>query len=75
MKTGDEVRVINYGHHIWEYNEDGKVKSIDLCPEIIGRKGVIQKIITTQGITQYSLVGIPEKTAWYHEDQLELIRR
>ncbi|MBT7349666.1 hypothetical protein HN803_02630 [candidate division WWE3 bacterium] len=40
---GDRVRIINYGHQIWEQSGvPGKVKVIDLSPELVGRLGTIQ---------------------------------
>lgn len=76
LKRGDKVRVINYGHHIWEWqeiNSERVLKTIDICPETVGRKGIIDKIITTQSITNYGLTQIKGKLAWYHRDQLEKI--
>lgn len=84
--TGDKVEVINYGHPYWskELNTDhplnylGKVEYgyyYDMSPELVGKQGIIEKVSITQGIPQYSLIGIPGKTAWYDEKQLKLISK
>ena len=40
---GDRIRIINYGHQIWEQSGvPGKVKVIDLSPELVGQLGTIQ---------------------------------
>lgn len=45
--------------------------TVDMSPELIGQTGIITEAHTTQGIDNYSLHG-PDKTAWYHNSQLEL---
>lgn len=69
---GDKVKVVNYGHHIWE-TRDGKMMTFDIAPQVIGKEGIIAKVGTTQGIISYSIDGIKGKAAWYHEDQLEMM--
>lgn len=54
------------------YKEVDGVYWIDLNPELVGQEGVIVTVSNTQNIPKYSLSG-PNKTAWYNEDQLELI--
>ncbi len=82
---GDKVRVVNYGHPIWmnknldmEINlpiisEDDKVVWYDMNNGVVGKVGIIEKVKKIQGILGYSLNGIPEKTAWYTENQLEMV--
>jgi uncharacterized membrane protein YkvA (DUF1232 family) len=64
--TGDKVKIINYGHMIHVF-----AKPVDMIPEIIGKMGIIQD--ATGDVQGYSIVGIPEKHAWYNADQLELV--
>ena len=45
----------------------------DIMPEIIDKQGVVDKVSVTQGIVGYALNNIPEKYAWYYEDQLTLV--
>ncbi len=72
---GDKVRIINYGHHIWERGEwDGKIKMIDLSPDLVGKEGIVSKATLTQGIPQYAVDGL-RKHAWYNEDQLLMIQQ
>lgn len=73
LKSGDKVRIINYGHHIFDIDENGEFRVIDLVPEIVGKIGVIDRATETQTSGQYSIIGIPGKTAWYDDKQLELI--
>lgn len=66
FNVGDKVRIINYGHMaVWQG------KDFDMTPEIIGKEGII--CIANGGYQGYAINGIPEKHAWYNEDQLELI--
>lgn len=87
FKNGDHVRIINYGHFYWAHKEFynslkltfpvirqiGDVLHLDMMPELIGRTGVIKQASNTQNIPTYSIEGIKEKHAWYHENQLELV--
>lgn len=90
FKAGDSIRVINYGHLIWEskdprtmpeefrlkrkaYYETDKIRCIDLNPELVGKEGIISEASISQGEWSYAVDGIPEKCAWYDEDQLEMI--
>ena len=45
----------------------------DMMPELVGKEGIVDKVSVTQGIAGYALNNIPEKYAWYHEDQLILV--
>ncbi len=67
FKIGDKVKVVEYGHIIFSCF-DGTTKAIDINPKVIGKKGIVTEIL--QGT--YALDGIPEKIAWYKDDQLEL---
>lgn len=79
FKVGDIVRVVNYGHLIWDINasNDGII-DVDINPEIVGRRGIIVKAYTTQGNDRYAIEldlinGSRGKYAWYDNEQLELI--
>lgn len=71
FKTGDIVRIVNYGHRYWE-TVDGEVYVRDMNPDLVGQVVVIEKVSITQEIPHYSVIGV-SKSAWYNEDQLELI--
>jgi hypothetical protein len=85
FNSGDKVRVIKYGHPYWSYEQEpasAKVISYDkdnhrgvydMSPELVGKEGIISEVTKTQGVYQYSISGIPGKSAWYFEEQLELI--
>ena len=70
-------------HNKWEsslgkssfklYKEVGDILWLDTMPEIVGKKGVIDNISNIQGDDKYSIKGIMGKTAWYNENQLELV--
>ena len=83
-KTGDNVRIVNYGQLFWAFKgqgldtmkakviqEDDSIKYFDIAPERVGQEDVVRDISTTQGVHQYSLV---KNGAWYSESQLELIK-
>ena len=88
-KIGDKVRIVNYGHLFWTiknqpnessfietlpiYKEDDNIDWIDANHGIVGKEGVVSNVSTTQGVPQYSIKGIPEKSSWYNEGQMELI--
>lgn len=84
-KVGDKVRVVNYGHAIWEHKSIGEssfplikelesLRLVDLQADLIGQQGVIDRVlVVTQGRPKYSVDGISGKTAWYNEDQLEAV--
>lgn len=78
---GDKVRIINYGHLIWEgkpcspigkvIKETDKVYWTDLKPEYVGREDMICGVSMIQGVPSYSL----KTSSWYDEGQLELINK
>lgn len=92
FKIGDKVKIINYGHILWESKESykkhfeaGRYKTerpknlisededfffIDIRPDILGQKGVVDKVSEDQGKISYSISGIG---AWYSEKQMEKI--
>lgn len=72
MKIGDKVRVVNYGHIIHRFNGEGWTP-VDILPSIVGKTGTIREVDIVQGERHYALKGIPQKEAWYYEDQLEKI--
>lgn len=47
----------------------------DTMPEIIGKVGMITAISMAQGEPSYQVSGIPQKLAWYNEDQLKLYKQ
>ena len=86
MEIGDKVKIVRYGHLIWEsktipgarseakaYWEDDKRAWIDMCPRMVGQKGTVFDKVKTQNGFQYSLAGVTGKSSWYHEEQLEKI--
>lgn len=86
---GDKVKIINYGHLIWEhkdipenqkskrptYYEEYFMRFIDINPELINQKGLIQEVSNTQNTPKYSISGIKGKTSWYSEDQMKMIKQ
>lgn len=84
IKIGDKVRVVGAGGIVFSVDpmisksfvylgyEDG-FHWYDILPGIVGRDGVVVDITETQGNKKYSLSGIPEKSSWYSDDQLELV--
>ena len=77
---GDKVRIVNYGAEGWSNKPFGLVMEekdgmyhCDAMPELVGERGEITRVEKIQDLWfQYALKG-PNKTAWYFEDQLELI--
>lgn len=88
FKPGDRVRIVGYGHPIWQFVE-GKTTTMDMSPDLVGKEGVIKGSYADfiesgdhrfrggsrneENQSQYHVEGIPEKCAWYDEQQLELI--
>ena len=84
-KEGDKVKIIKYGSPLFGSKNESYLKSLpvikeyenctsyDLSPELVGQCGTITKATVTQGIPQYSISGVSGKTAWYDEEQLELV--
>jgi hypothetical protein len=82
---GDKVRVVNYGSIMivhpnmqeyvpksakplgcWRYDTDSG---------LVGKEGIVCEVSTPQDRPQYAIEGIPQKHAWYDEEQLELITK
>lgn len=82
FKVGDKVRVIKYGHLIWQnkpeevrlgfkvYEETDSLVWYDMRPEKIGKEGVVVNVSITQGIPKYSTDPLG---AWLDEEQLEKV--
>lgn len=78
---GDKVKVVNYGHLIWAHKDSvmnlsfpvvkvgGNITWMDMNISIVGKEGIVSKVSGSG----YALEGIPEKHAWYYEDQLEMV--
>lgn len=45
----------------------------DSNPSLVGQKGIVQETTCIQDKWKYVLKG-PNKVAWYHEEQLELVK-
>lgn len=73
FKIGDEVEIVNYGHNIWSSDGNGHFEILDIAKGVIGQKGVIVKVLDTQGIPKYAIDGIIGKHAWFDEQQLKYI--
>jgi hypothetical protein len=67
--VGDKVEIVNYGGMIYVWGEN-KPRGIDLMPELIGQKGIIDQVIDQQSEPKYSIKG-PNKHAWYNRNQLK----
>ena len=85
---GDKVRIVNYGHPIWEnknvdqpklsfpvITEDENIRWLDISPQFVGQTGVVDKVKVTQGIPEYAIDGIKDKHAWYSENQMEMVNK
>jgi hypothetical protein len=86
FNIGDKVRVIKYGHlsfmakslHVSQpiiKNMSDGYYLVDSAPELVGRVGIVSVVghhLQNDGY-EYTLNGIPQKHAWYNEEQLELI--
>lgn len=84
FKIGDRVKVVNYGHAVWSCCDDMALPLIrpasskddswvfDMNRAVVGKKGIVVEVLDSGS---YALSGIPEKTAWYNEDQLQLVPR
>ena len=75
LGIGDLVEVVNYGHASFINKKGGLITTkmkviledestfvVDTLPEMIGRKGFIQKEVNSQ----FSLIHIVGKQAWYN---------
>ena len=102
FKVGDRVRIVKYGHAIFQHKfqpdehsnmvpvepmdkfpvieEDEKIWWRDMLPELVGKTGTIYNVTTTQDNPDYAIELDKDdsvsgnKSAWYHESQLELIK-
>lgn len=86
---GDKVKIVNYGAPVWFNKRDRMSKNAwptikedkhfvmkDMYPEVVGQEGIVKLCALTQkDEPQYSLDGIKGKSAWYTEEQLELITK
>lgn len=72
---GDKVKVVGYGSLMWTNHGDGKVTYKDMRPEMVGQTGIVSIAKECQGMWNYALVKIEGKSAWYNEDQLEMVNR
>ena len=83
FNVGDKVRVVKYGHAIWVHKDSNMFlncpvitknpRMVDIIPDVVGKTGVVCQSKITQDIPSYAIDGIIGKTAWYDEEQLELI--
>lgn len=84
LEVGDLVEIINYGHASFINKKGGAVTTnmkiiqedensfmVDISPEMVGRKGFIERVVDFQ----YSLTYIHGKQSWYNRDQLKLISK
>ena len=84
LGVGDLVEIVNYGNASFInksrndmttsmkiIKEDDYSFMVDTAPEMVGRKGFIQRVVDFQ----YSLTYIHGKQAWYNRDQLKLISK
>lgn len=53
--------------------EDENVRWLDTSPEVVGQEGIISLVSITQGVPKYAIGGIKGKSAWYNEEQIEMI--
>lgn len=73
LKKGDKVRIVVYGEVKISFNmEDGGYDSLDIMPYLVGREGIIDKIIGTK-FPKYYIAGIQGKYGPYNEEQLQKI--
>lgn len=84
MNVGQKVRVVKYGHLVWEsksgttsdyttYWENEKSRWIDVKSELVGRIGEISETVCLGGQNKYRIEALDSGKQWYNEDQLELI--
>lgn len=64
--------------------EEENILWCDVEPSLVGKIGEIREVVQVKRISadgneesvgQYSINGIPQKVAWYQEDQLELVTK
>lgn len=74
FNIGDKVEVVNYGSMAYVIACSGVDGYwYDYMPWLIGKTGVVYSVKECQGCWIYGVDGIPEKCAWYDEEQLKLI--
>ncbi len=52
---------------------DGNTVWLDISPELVGKEGIVKEVSSHTGLQKYSIEGIPGKTSWYTEGQMELV--
>jgi len=86
FKIGDKVRIINYGHPIWEnkkypeykpmslptISETENVRWCDMRPDLVGREDIVDQVTNTQGRPKYSLL---KNGAWFLDENLEMVNK
>lgn len=73
FNPGDIVVIVNYGNRLFTIHQDGSKTASDSLPGIVGRQGTVTEATIKMDQPSYSVSGIPEKQAYYNEDQLQLI--
>lgn len=86
MKIGDNIEIVKYGHSLWSKElipESDNIKLIasarnskehfyDINPKLVGKKGVIDNKIITQGKPSYSITFEDGSSiSWFNEIQLK----
>ena len=83
FKVGDKVVIVKYRHPVWVnrdagdklswpvIREDDNIIWYDMISDIVGKVGVVIFVRESQGQILYSVNGIPQKTSWYKEEQLD----
>ena len=85
---GDKVKIVNYGHPIWEnkkmrqpklsfplISENEDIRWLDMSPDLIEQEGIVEKVSMTQGMPHYAIDGIKGKHSWYDEGQMEMVNK
>lgn len=74
--NGDRVRIINYGHLIWDYDRDKeKYNTWDLQPGFVGKEATIIETAESQpGYERYKLeIDGVGNVAWFGLKQLKRV--
>jgi hypothetical protein len=72
IRKGDDQACDQEAAKIYEESDTHIV--YDLSPYLIGQKGIITNVVGDEN-TAYTIHGIPGKTSWYADGQLELVYR
>lgn len=72
---GDKVKVVEYGSLVWINHGEGAISYKDISPDLVGQIGIVSIVKECQGRWDYALERIKGKSAWYNEDQLEMVNR